>query len=102
MIKFLPQKTLGKWTVGLIICFFVGLVIFYLFILSGERGGATFFSNLKLTIPILSGAICAMAAFFVGLVAIIKQKERSILTFLSMLIGLLVFLWSFAEIAFPL
>jgi len=66
----------------------------------GERGGETFFSNLKLTIPFLIAAISAISAFFIGIFSIYK-KERSILVFLSTLWGLFVLWFCTMEILFP-
>ena len=100
-IRFGPKTYLGKWTVGLILGFFIFLSIFFIFISLGEKGGVSFFSNLKLTIPILLAAISGIAAFFVGLFDIIGKKERSILVFLSALLGLFVLVYTLGEICFP-
>jgi len=100
-LSFTPKTKLGKWSVGLIISFFVFLGIFFMFINLGERGGETFFSNLKLTIPFCLAAISAIASFFTGIISILKNKERSILVFLTTLLGFLILLWCLAEILFP-
>jgi len=100
-IKLVPKSKLGKWSVGLIIAFFVLVGIFVMFISLGERGGMTYFSNLKLAIPGTAAWVCAIASFFVGLAGVIKQKERSILVFLSMLLGFLVLVWMSLEFMFP-
>jgi len=47
-IHFLPKTNLGKWSIGLIIAFFVLLGIFFLFIHSGERGASLFFYKLTM------------------------------------------------------
>lgn len=91
---------LGKWSLGLIVSFFVFLGLFFFIVSLGERGGETFFSNLKLTIPMLIAAFSAIGSFFVGVVSFFK-KERSILVILSSLIGLFVLWWCVAEMAFP-
>jgi hypothetical protein len=90
----------GKWSVCLILVFMALLGIFFLLVRLGERGGKTFFSNLKLTIPALGAAIAAIAAFVTGLLAIIK-KERSFFVFFSTITGLLVLIYVVLEIAFP-
>jgi len=100
-IHFLPKTNLGKWSIRLIIGFLILLGLFFMFIALGERGGDTFFSNLKLALSGLSAAICAIASFVTGLIGIIKSKERSVLVFLASLIGFLVLLWVLAEILFP-
>ncbi len=100
-IKFKPKSTLGTWSIGLIIALAIFVGLFFMFIALGERGGATFFSNLKLTIPGLLAAASGICAFFTGIISIIKSKERAILVFLSTILGLLVLLWSLAEVLFP-
>jgi len=94
------KTKLGKWSVGLIISFFIFLGLFFVLVGLGERGGETFFSNLILTIPMLIAAICAISSFITGVISFIR-KERSILVILSSLIGFLVLLWCVAEVAFP-
>ena len=100
-INLRPKTYLGKWSAWLIVCFLVFFGLFFLFIGLGERGGSTFFSNLKLTIPYLIAGICGVASFFTGIIGIFKDKERSILVFLSTIIGFFVFLWILAEFLFP-
>ena len=100
-MKLKPKSKLGKWSIGLIIAFFALLGVFALFIMSGERGGATYFSNLKLAILGTLAGVCAISSFGVGLASIIKNKERSVFVFLSSSLGLLVFLWILAEVLFP-
>ena len=100
-INFTPKTHLGRWSVVLIILFFTFLGLFFLFVDLGERGGDTFFSNLKLTIPMLIAGTCGVGSFFVGLVSIIKCKEHSILVFLATILGFLILLWILAEFLFP-
>ena len=99
-ITFLPKTNLGKLSTGLIVSFFVFLGVFFVFIKLEERGGETYFSNLKLTIPFTVAWASAVGSFFVGIVGIIK-RERSVLVFLSSLLGFLILLWIIAEIIFP-
>jgi len=95
------KTTLGKWSVGLIIAFVVMFLILNILIWSGQRGGATFFSNLYLAIPGVLSALSAIASFFTGITSIIKDKERSIVVFVATIIGFLVLLFVSAEIIFP-
>jgi len=100
-ICFLPKNYLGKWSCGLIVAFAILLGIFFIFIALGERGGMTFFSNLKLTIPMVLASLSAITAFFIGLASLIKDKYKSVLVLLSTTIGFLILLWVLAEIVFP-
>ena len=95
------KTRLGKWSVGLIVIFFLSLATLYLFIALGQRGGEGFFSNLLLAIPGLVAGISGIFAFFAGIISIFKHKERAVLVFLSTAIGFFVLLWCFAEILFP-
>ena len=91
---FLPITYLGKWSVGLITAFLVFLILFFLILLlGGEKGGATFFSNLKLAIPMLLAGISGVASFISGVISIIKSKERSLSVILATLLGLFVSFW---------
>lgn len=92
---------MGKWSVRLMCLFFIFLAKFFILIALGQRGGETFFSNLLLAIPGLLAAVSGVGAFFVGMVSIVNNKERSFLVFVSTGIGFLILLWCILEILFP-
>lgn len=98
-LNLLPKTILGKVSVGLIILFFLILALFFLFIALGQRGGQGFFDNLYLVIPGVLMAISGIAAFFTGIIGIIK-KDYSVLLFFSTIIGFLVLFQVFIEIIF--
>ena len=100
-ITFIPKTHLGKWSVGLIISFLFFLGVFFIFVNSGETGGDTIFSNLKLLIPYSIAVISAVASFFTGIISVFKNKEKSVFVFLSIILGFLVLLWILAEVLFP-
>jgi len=100
-LSFMPKTFLGKWSVGLIVFFFLTLFLFYLMCASGHRGGAGFFSNLYLAIPALFMGIFGVAAFSTGIVSITRKNDYSILVFLSTTVGFFVLFWCSAEILFP-
>lgn len=85
----MPKTKLGKWSVGLIVAFFVLLLVGRLVAVATGGGGETFFDNLPLATTMLAAEVSAAAAFFVGLIAVIKQRERSVLVFLAMVLGFL-------------
>lgn len=97
----MPKTLLGKWSVYLILVFFVLLTVFYLLVASGQRGGATFFSNLYLVIPMLCAGLSGVSAFITGIIGIFKYKEHSLIVFITTGIGLLILLYILAEITFP-
>jgi hypothetical protein len=100
-VKFKPESAWGKWSIRLIVAFFIFLGLFALAIGLGARGGATYFSNLTLAIPFTIAWVCAIGSFGVGLASVIKQKERSVFVFLAIGLGLLILLWVLAEVLFP-
>jgi len=100
-VTILPKTPLGKWSTGLVVAFVVLLVVFLLLVASGQRGGETFFSNLVLTIPMLLAETSGVLAFLIGLISVIKNKERSILVFLAMLIGFFISIFWLGEVIFP-
>lgn len=101
MINLFPKTRLGKWSAILILYSIFSLGMLYFFIFLGERGGMTFFSNLKLAFSGISTAVSGIAAFFTGFISIIMRKERSVLVFLSTFLGMLVLLFVLGEILFP-
>ena len=96
---FMPRTALGKWSVGLVILFFLLLATGMLVVsVWKQRGGETFFDNPVIGIPMLGAGVSAIAAFFTGLLSIWKYRERSIFVFISTLIGLFVFWFVLGEI----
>ncbi len=107
-IDFMPKTKLGKWSVGLIIAMFLLFVVgrlFYLKIYTSVSAGETILSDIAirpgLGLSMLSGFASGIIAFIVGLTAIIKNKERSILAFIATIIGALLILFLAGEVIFP-
>ncbi len=100
-VYLLPKTRLGKLSIGLIIAFFLLLITSMLIVASGQEGGETIFDNLWISIPMISGVICAIASFITGIISIIRKKERAILVFISTAIGLLVLWFVIGEILVP-
>jgi cytochrome bd-type quinol oxidase subunit 2 len=100
-IGYKPSTTLGNWSVRLIVISILFFLVLAAFIASGQRGGDTFFSNLLLTIPMLSASILAIGSFFTGILSIIKNRERAVFVFISTVIGSFVLFFMLAEILFP-
>ena len=100
-ISLKPKTTMGEWSTGLIIAFFLFFAVFLILVASGQRGGGTFFSNLALTIPMLLAGVSGVSALVTGIIGIVKSRERSVLVFLVTVIGLFVLIFSLGEILFP-
>ena len=97
----MPKTRLGKWSIWLIIAFIVFFITFQLLVASGQRGGATFFSNLALSVPMLIAGISGISAFFTGIIGIIKSKERSVLVFIATIIGFFILFFVLVEFLVP-
>ena len=98
----MPKTRLGKWSVGLVILLFL-LLATGMFVVSalGQRGGETIFDNPVISIPMLGAGVSVITAFFTGVIAIWRRKERSILVFAASLIGLFVLIFVLGEILVP-
>jgi hypothetical protein len=100
-VHFKPKTKLGNKSACFILIFAVSIASFYILVASGQRGGATFFSNPILTAPVLTAATSGIAAFITGLVSIIKHRERSISVYLAVGFGLFTLLFVLGEIIYP-
>lgn len=97
-MKIVPQTKPGKWSVGLCICFFVFIGMFFILVASGQRGGMKFFDNPILAIPTVLAALTAIAGLFIGLQSVISHKEKSLLTFIAIAIGAFVLYFTIGEL----
>jgi hypothetical protein len=75
-------------------------VVFFGLVAGGERGGDTFFSNPALATTILAAGGSAVVAGCVGALAL-GHRDRSIVVIVSVISGIVVALWTTAEIVFP-
>jgi hypothetical protein len=84
-----PQTKFGKWSVWLNAFF---LIIIAISIILVNVLGVLSFDDYwwDVTVPIL--ALATITAFILGIIAIIK-KERSVLVYISVIVGLLVILF---------
>jgi len=97
----MPRTRMGRLAVGGDVVSLVFLGLFIGLVAGGQTGGDTFFSNLWLSISILSAGVAAIAAGIVGLVCILTRRERSLSVIATVILGAIVLAWVVAEIAFP-
>lgn len=97
----MPHTKLGKWSVRLMGLFIILMTIFFAFVTAGQKGGDGFFDNLYLTIPVIIAGISGIFSFVIGLLAILKQRDKSLLVYISSFLGFLITLFILAEIFFP-
>lgn len=96
-----PSTLPGRWSAGLLAASLLCFVFFFVLVMSGQRGGDTFFSNLWLSGTILPAAALAIAAGAVGLAAAIRDGERSLVVGIAIIYGFLVLMFTVGEVAFP-
>lgn len=103
---FVPKTNLGKWSVRLIIAFFLLFILTQIIAAVGRGQGAfdsDSFNIYQILIPItiIPAGICGIAAFITGIIGVAKSKERSVLVFLATAIGLFVLIFVLGEILVP-
>ena len=87
---FMPKTRSGKWSVWLNAFFLI--VITISIILVNVLGILSYDDHWwDVTVPIL--ALATVTAFILGIIAIRKNKERSVLVYASVIIGLLTILF---------
>ena len=106
--KIIPGTTLAKWSVGLIIMMPILFVVGSSFsdsLYESVSAGRTILADIVtrpfVALTMLAGMASGISAFITGLIAILKQKEKALLVYVSTLIGGLLILYLIAEIAFP-
>ena len=85
-LAFLPKTLSGKWSLGLSIAF---IILIFMKI------------QYSLPMPTFTIAASGLAGFAVGIVAIFKSKDRAIMIFIPIIVGLIILLWIAAELVFP-
>ena len=106
--RIIPTTILGKWSVGLIVAmpilFLIGTSFNNIFYPS-KPAGATILADIAarpaLTLTMLAGITAGISAFVTGLLAIFRQKDYTLLVYLSSLLGAFLVLFLMGEILFP-
>ncbi len=101
-ITLLPTTKFGQWTIGLIISLVSFFLVATLVVTLGHQtGGDTITANNYIAIPMLIAVGSGIAAFVVGLIGILKYRERSLLVLLSTFIGFDVLFFILGSLLFP-
>lgn len=90
-IQLWSKTTAGKWAAILTLLFIVFMALKF----------SALAMPIRLPLPTPFVAVIGVAGFIAGVISIIRNKDRSLLTLLSILVGLLIIFWTAAEIAFP-
>jgi len=90
-IQLWSKTTAGKWATILTLLFIVLMSLKLL----------TLGISIRIPLPTPFIAGLGVIGFIMGIVSFVKNKDRSLLTLLSIPIGLLIIFWIAAEIMFP-
>ena len=85
------KSTTGRWAAILTLLFIVLMAI--------KLTALAMIIRLPLPTPFL--AVIGVAGFVMGVISIVKNKDRALLTLLSIPIGVLIIFWTLAEIVVP-
>lgn len=94
-VSLLSKSRLGAWSAGLGIFAFI---VFLFLLIFGELLNIIHFNILLVRVISTAAFILSIVAFITGVIALIKNKERSILIFVSVILGFSV-MSAFAVIA---
>jgi hypothetical protein len=95
----MPHTKLGRWSIGLAGAF-IGMLFVNSFVFMPISGNAPWRHAILPFYGILM-LLCGLSAGIVGLLAVIRQRERSWLVWLTMLPGLFVLFLVIGEFLFP-
>ena len=84
-----PQTKLGKWSVWLNACFLIVIVVSVILV---NVFGILSYDDIWWDVTV-NVFLASIAAFVLGVIAIRKHKERSVLVYISVIIGLLAILF---------
>ena len=95
-ISVLPKSYLGRWSVGLAAANILLNVLFLVLVARGGLGPGP-------VAPIANATtgISGIAALVTGLISVTRSKERSILVFLALVVGLFTLLFFLGEFLVP-
>lgn len=107
-LRIVPSTTLGWWSIGLIVAmpllFLIG-ASFTSSVYGSVPAGGTLFEDITvrpaLALTMLAGMAAGISAFILGILAIIRQKEKALLVYVSTVLGALLLLLLAGEIVSP-
>ena len=107
-ISVLPKTKPGRWSLGLAAAMPVLLLIGMSLtnaLYQSVPAGRTILEDITLrpalALTMLAGIVSGISAFIIGLIAIIKQKERAVLVYVATSVGALLTTFLLLELIFP-
>lgn len=97
---FLPKTKLGMYAVVFIIVtiVLVAIIIVAAMNINTTRSDTGFFGNMPLAVMTLGAFSCAVISMVTGLIVVIKNKERSAIVYLCILIGAFIIYFGIAQV----
>lgn len=85
-IQLISETKEGRWA-ALLTLLFIVMMTFRVFI--------------RFPLPTPAIALFGVAGAVLGILSVTKNRDRTIFTWLSLLVGLVIIVWTAAELAFP-
>lgn len=95
----LPTTRLGSWAIRLSGLFLVLFTAWFAYVTATPIPRPTFFSDPLHAVLILGAAASAVLGMVIGILALFAARERSVLNFAGIAIGIIVLLWTIAELS---
>jgi hypothetical protein len=96
-----PSTGLGRWSLALLAGAAGLLILARSMAAGGATGGDTFLDNPPLAFSMLGAALCTLFAGGASGLAVFRRGERSLVSLLTFLLGLLVLVFLIGEIVIP-
>ena len=98
-MQILPKTSLGKWSIGLTIAFFLLFVLHQTFAATVRRNPLPNPSSPSpvILMVVVTDYVSGIISFLTGLISIIRNKERAFLVFLVVIAGFLALLFLIGE-----
>ncbi len=98
-IYVMPRSPFGVWSMMLGVGFVLLETAFLILTAMGQRGGATFWSNPLLALPVVAAGACGLAAGISAIAALTFQRDRAVILVLPLLLALFVLIFTIGELA---
>ena len=98
-MQILPKTSLGKWSIGLTIAFFLLFVLHQTFAATVRRNPLPNPGSPSpvILMVVVTDYVSGIISFLTGLISIIRNKERAFLVFLVVIAGFLALLFLIGE-----
>ena len=100
-MPFWPTSHAGRWSVGALGTFALGLAGLFMVAALGQEGGETFSDNWWLAGPGLVAAVASLVAFVSSITALTRWRERSISVIVALAVSAMAIIFMLGEVIVP-